>query len=464
MLARICHHSKRQVVLLECGDQTRRVLEMNVVVGDPVHDQKLALQLVGIGNRRRLRIPLRVVRRTAHIPLRIYAVVKRPVRDRRNRNRRPEHVRSPRNAQTRHIPAVAPAPDTDPLRIHIRQTAEPLRARNLVVHLVMPEVQVGRLQEITPAHPRTAPLDHRENIALLRQHLLQTAPVAVAILHRLRTRSAIRIHQHRILFLGIEVVRFEQRGVQRHAVRCGKRRELPFAERVLVELRHRIRLDARDMLPARAIELRVRRSSAIRMRVEVVLAVRRKEGFVRSRRVGQPDNIAAAIEQHAEQLPLHRGGVRGGEVGETMRCIYPDQRVHIPFPLRQLAQHFARQVVQIEVVEAVAVGMPDELVRALDEGRIAPRIDPGFVLLRQNDSVRSRRRAHFQDFEFVLEARHPVQQQVTLRRPFQPRDINVRVVADVGEQRVRHGVRCGILFVSSSPTDYLRFTNFSSNL
>ena len=68
-----------------------------------------------------------------------------------------------------------------------------------------------------------------------------------------------------------------------------------------------------------------------------------------------------------------------------MRRIYPDQRVHIPFPLRQLTQHLARHVVQIEVVVAVAVGMPDELIRALDEGRIAPRIDPGFVLLRQNE-------------------------------------------------------------------------------
>ncbi len=84
-----------------------------------MHQQEGALQPIGVRERRALRVAARVLLWRPHVALGVDRVVEPPIGDRRDGDPRLEHVVPFEQAERRHVAAVAPAPDADPLAVDV---------------------------------------------------------------------------------------------------------------------------------------------------------------------------------------------------------------------------------------------------------------------------------------------------------------------------------------------------------
>ena len=71
----------------------------------------------------------------------------------------------------------------------------------------------------------------------------------------------------------------------------------------------------------------------------------------------------AAVELHLVQLPLERRRLGGREVDRLPLRIEPFHPGHAPLPAGDLLDQLAGVVVAVDVLPAIAVGDPEELVR-----------------------------------------------------------------------------------------------------
>ena len=93
---------------------------MHIVISGSVCDQQFATQLPGFFNRRRRLVTLCVLRQQSQIPLRVNRVVVAPVRDWSARESCLEILRVFKHGVQRHVPAVAPSPNSDSAGVYPR--------------------------------------------------------------------------------------------------------------------------------------------------------------------------------------------------------------------------------------------------------------------------------------------------------------------------------------------------------
>src|SRR2546429_7298717 len=116
-------------------------------------------------------------------------------------------------------PAVAPAPDSNPGRIDVREPANRAGRGRLIVGLDDAHLFVDDLAPRAPPRARPAIVHARDDVAVLREHLIpQIVRTAPAVRHRLRTRAAVDTEEHRIACGGIEIRRSDEPGVELDAV------------------------------------------------------------------------------------------------------------------------------------------------------------------------------------------------------------------------------------------------------
>src|SRR6266481_9333562 len=95
----------------------------------------------------------------------------------------------------RHVPAVAPAPDADALSIHIRQRLQIGHAVELIGKLLRSQPKMDRLLKYMSTPGRPSVIQCKDDIALLRHHLVPQARVASPrIRDHLRVRASVREH------------------------------------------------------------------------------------------------------------------------------------------------------------------------------------------------------------------------------------------------------------------------------
>src|SRR5690606_39020159 len=102
--------------------------------------------------------------------------------------------------------AVRPAVYADAIAVHPRLRAQPLHALALVVDLHRALATVQRAAELAPAPRRAAVVEREHHVALLRQVLVEerVRTPRPGVEHRLRRRTAVHMHDHRVLAGRIE--------------------------------------------------------------------------------------------------------------------------------------------------------------------------------------------------------------------------------------------------------------------
>src|SRR5437762_3982550 len=115
----------------------------------------------------------------------------------------------------RHVPAVAPPPDTNAIGIDEGKRLEILHAVALVGKFLCAHAEVQRRFECMAAALGAAIIKRKDNVALLRHELVpKEVSAAPAVSNDLRVRPPIRVNQHRIFLLRMEVRRLDDAGVE----------------------------------------------------------------------------------------------------------------------------------------------------------------------------------------------------------------------------------------------------------
>src|SRR5207245_708208 len=114
--------------------------EVDVVVVGAGGNQKFALELGGVGYRRRILVALGVVLRQAHVALGVDGVVLAPVCDRRAGEPGLEDLGRVQHRVASHVSAIAPAPDANARAVYVGQCLQIADAGELVgeFHLTHP--------------------------------------------------------------------------------------------------------------------------------------------------------------------------------------------------------------------------------------------------------------------------------------------------------------------------------------
>src|SRR5260370_14600410 len=113
------------------------------------------------------------------------------------------------------VPAVAPSPDANALRIHVGKGFEILHAVALIGKLLCAHTEVQRRFESMAAAPRAAIVQRKDNVALLCHELVpKEVGAAPAVSNDLSVRPPIRVNQNGIFRLRMEVRRLNDAGVE----------------------------------------------------------------------------------------------------------------------------------------------------------------------------------------------------------------------------------------------------------
>ena len=420
------------------------VLGVHVVVAGAVHDQQVAAEVPGVGERRAPVVARRVVLRQAVVPLGVDGVVVLPVRHRRHRDGRPVHLRELEDAVQRHEAPVAPPPDADPGRVHPRiHTGDGACRGRLVAGLDHPHLAVDDLLERPAPATRAAIVHAHHDVAALGQHPVpQQAVPAPAIGHRLRAGAAVHREEDRVAAGGVEIRRLDHVGVEADAVadvhleelarRAPQRRD-PRAQRVVVHQR------AQDRVPRLQVhQVGHRRGVGVRVGVDREAEARRHVVAVAAAGVRGREALrfAGPVEARPPQLALRRIAGGRGVVGVEPRLVHPEEALHVECAARHGAQLACRSRHEVDVPPAAPIREPDQVAAPVHEGEVVHHVHPGAVALGEERADRAGPRVGEQHGDGVLQAVEVLQHQLGRRRPsahgrrpLHPRDVGVARVA-----------------------------------
>ena len=208
-----------------------------------------------------------------------------------------------------------------------------------------------------------AVVDADDDVALLRQPL-RPAACCELIVDLLRARSAVDVEDDGVALVGIERNRLDDAAVYSGAVGCRERENLgrrvgvglePFRHRRVVL--HRAQLLARgrpELHLRRLLERRITVEEERRRRrhVDAVISFRRRDA-----------SLIAAVEPDGVELALKRRHLCRGVVDRLLFCVAPLDPRHAPVSVSHLVDELSGIVVAVEMLESVAIGEPEELVR-----------------------------------------------------------------------------------------------------
>ena len=362
-------------------------------------------------------------------------VVQLPVGHRRPRHRRRIDARRLLQHLQRHIAAIRPAIGRDLAAIHERQRLEVVRTRELVLDLHRAHRVIDLVLERLAAVVRTAIVDLEIDPALADQ-ILRQRPLPAARHLLAGAGAAVMFEEHRV-FLARHQRRGDHLPIQRAAVLGLDRPELrrlmageigvigmPRADRILV--------DPFQPLAAGVRQIDLRRLPGVRARDDE--AARRA---IHRRRIG-PTALGQS-RQHVRpcdidriQMLLEHIVLRAGQVDPTFRLVDADQPGDDPRPLGQL-RPFALGAAQVQVAIAVPLRPPDQAA-VRQHAIIVAEVDPAPRprLFGEQHLRRARRRIDGEHVERRLVAALALhQQRLAVRRPVDPRQIDVRIAPQV---------------------------------
>src|SRR5438874_3560413 len=132
-----------------------------------------------------------ILRQQSHITLRVNRVVEMPVGHRTARKARLEVLRITKHGLQRHMPPVTPAPNSNTIRIHIRQRLEIPGAVSLISKLLFTELEMNWFFKNMAAARRPAIVQCKNNVPLLSHEFVpQKGVPAPGIEHHLRVRPS----------------------------------------------------------------------------------------------------------------------------------------------------------------------------------------------------------------------------------------------------------------------------------
>ena len=446
----------------------RRVLVVHVIVGQSVTDEQRAAQLLGPCYGVHLVVALGVLLRRTHVALRVNRVIESPARRRSNSHTSLEDRPSLRHRHQRVPAAVRPAPDAYAALVDVGLLSQPQGRLHLVARLELAQPQVRALLKLGPATARAAVVHTDADVALLTEILLHDGAVAAhadapLIEHLLRARAAILVHDDGIALVRVEVLGLNHPAVQHHTLRRRKLEQLLRAQVVGRQLLLQLVVvnERRQCLAARLAERVLRRVVKVAPDVDKVLEVRREDSAVHARLLRERLNLAVLAGHH--HLLLRRPlGVRS-KVGVARCLVVAVDVLHHIFVAHNLAHQLSVQVVQVQVVVAVALaGHQDVLVR---HERLLHRLLLHILvhLVLDNHRAHRRQRVAHPHLQVVLMAVHGEHQHLCrVARRLQSRDVAVllqrqlqlarlvtldvvRQDADLRVLLARHGILVGVV-------------------
>ena len=345
---------------------------MHVVVGRAVDEEELTAEFVGTPDGRDSVVVL-VLLGSAHEALGVHGVVIAPVAGGCHCHATTEDGTAFGHRHQGVEASEAPSPDSDALLVDIGLLGEPYGGLHLVVALELAETEIGALLEFGTSGARSTAVDADKDVALGGKIAFEDEPghetAVPAVLHLLRTGTAILIHQHGITLRGVEVPGLHHPSVQHHTIGCGEAEELALAAHGIHPLLEVGIVDQCGKALAVGIaEGGDRGCGQVAPDIHIIL-----------QRLGEYGAVLPRFSGKAGDGSLAVGAIDGGlqraflvrRIVETLRGgVVAIEGADLEIALRDGTQQLSVKVIPIQVLEAAALGEHDKTVGVETQARI----------------------------------------------------------------------------------------------
>src|SRR4029077_3298638 len=194
---------------------------------------------------------------------------------------------------------------------------------------------------------RTAIVRRKNNVAFLRHQLVpEKIGTAPGVSNHLSVRPTIRVYQHGVFLLQIEVWRLDNAGVQLPAVAGFHANKFHGREMVVGKFGHFVFVDGSDARSVGAVKILTRRGSRTGKSINKSGSVWREDRGVRAFFLCEACKTRA-IKSDPIELPLKGRFLRRGEVNETVYFVNAVEPGDFPIALGELRELPAANIVQI---------------------------------------------------------------------------------------------------------------------
>ena len=144
-----------------------------------MNDQQGVFEIFDVRKHTTRVVTFRVVLRRTHKAFRVVRVVQRPVCDWRARHSGCVNTGILHHGVQRHVAAVAPAVDADPVAVDVVEPLEELGAHELVADFRAPHAAIDRRIKLDAAETRTAIVERKDDVAPVRHDVFERAAPAL---------------------------------------------------------------------------------------------------------------------------------------------------------------------------------------------------------------------------------------------------------------------------------------------
>ena len=206
---------------------------MDIIVSEAMTNEQVTMQLL-IAMKRRNVIAIRVLLRSTHIAFRINGIVETPISDRGYGNTAVENGTTLGHRHDSVESTETPSPNGDAVLVNIRKRTQIESGFHLVFRFLVTHRHVGTFLEISATSPCTTSIDTHHDVPLLSKSMFPNESTSIAVVPRvvnlLIAWSAVLIHEHRILLVGIEGSRLYHPAIELHSFRSLEREKLWFSD------------------------------------------------------------------------------------------------------------------------------------------------------------------------------------------------------------------------------------------
>ena len=184
--------------------------------------------------KRRNVIAVRVLLRSTHIALRINGIVETPISDRGYGNTTIENGTTFGHRHDSVESTETPSPNGDTVLVDKRKRTQIESGFHLVFRFLVTHRHVSTFLEIGSTSTCATSIDTHHDVSLLSKSMFPNESTSIAVVPRvmnlLIARTAILIHQHRILLVGIERSRLNHPAIELHSFRSLEREKFWFSD------------------------------------------------------------------------------------------------------------------------------------------------------------------------------------------------------------------------------------------
>ena len=417
--------------------------EVDVLVDEAVDEHEPASDPRGVGQHRGALVAVGVALRGPHVALRVAGVVPVPARDGCAGDGGLEHAGLLGQAHDRHVAAVAPAVDPDPVQVDEAALGQRAQRIDLVRHLEVPEVFLDRALEREPSAPAPPVVDRHDEVAEPPQVLgPEGTGAGPRVGDELRVRPAVDRDDggERTLPFG-----HVERGVERLPVARGDGRQRRWDEAELGDPRVRF-VEHHPLLrpvPERAERDGGRPVDAV-VDVEEARAAVVGHHSVGPRSLRHPRRLAPAVQVDPVEVALGRSVRRTGEPEVGVRRLGGERcdAVDHPRPRGQRPLEGAVRGAHLEVAEARALRGPDEAAIGQRPEAVVD-VDPHVALLDEERRGRAGRRVDPEQLQPGLRPVEDLHREHAVIEPVDPGEVAVGEARQVGPHRLGRPLALG---------------------